>query len=104
LSFPTRRSSDLSVPTFACGFAKRVYPPHQTLAFKGADGFLVRHHQKNSHCAIWRSKWLLLFNGCAFGERFERQRDQAERIEGKLELRPRRSGLALLPQPMQAIA
>ena len=89
---------------FACGSTKRVHPPHQTLAFKGADGFLIRHHQKDSHRAIWRSKRLLLFDRRAFGKRFERRRDQAERIERKLELRPRRAGFDLLPQPMQAIA
>ena len=37
-------------------------PAHQTLAFKCADGRLVRHHQENSHRAIWRCEWLFLFN------------------------------------------
>src|SRR5439155_11431141 len=81
-----------------------IHPVHQPLAFKRADGRLVRYDQKDSHGAIWRSERLLLFNHGAFCKQLERRRNQPERIERKLELRPRRAGLDLLTQALKTIA
>ena len=51
-----------------------------------------------------RGEGLFLFDGVAFGERFERGRDQAQRIERELEFRPRRARFNLLMQSTQALA
>src|SRR5262249_61883652 len=91
------------IPAIAYRFAKLVYPMHQTLAFKRADGSLIRNHQKDSHRLIRRGKELFLFDRGALGKRLKRGCDEAERIERKLELRARRAGLDLLAQTIKAI-
>src|SRR5215510_10080250 len=91
------------IPALAYRFAKLVYPMHQTLAFKRADGSLIRNHQKDSHRLIRRGKELFLFDRGALGKRLERGCDEAERIERKLELRARRTCLDLLTQTIKAI-
>src|SRR5213079_3383471 len=93
-----------AIPSLARGGTKLIYPAHQTLAFKGADGRLVRDREKNAHRPIRRGKWLLLFNRVVFCKRLERRRNQTERIEGKLELRPWRACFDLLTQSTEAIA
>jgi hypothetical protein len=42
-----------AIPSLRGGLTKPVYFAHQTLAFKGADGVLVRRRQEYSHRAIW---------------------------------------------------
>jgi hypothetical protein len=78
-----------AIPSLCGDCTKLVYFAHQTLAFKSAEGLLVRFRQENSHRAIWRRERLLLLDDRAFRKRLQRRRDQTERIERKLELRAR---------------
>ena len=84
--------------------AKCIHLPHQALTFECADRGLIRDREKNAHRPVERGEGLFLFEGVAFGERFERGRDQAQRIERELEFRSRRARFDLLMNSTQAIA
>src|SRR5207237_7846622 len=93
-----------ALPALACLRAKCIHLPQHALTFECADWGLVRDREKNAHRPVGRGEGLFLFEGVAFGERFERGRDQAQRIERELEFRSRRTRFDLLMKSTQTLA
>ena len=100
------RHQDFERPAFPAlvgGRLERFHFVHQFLAIDGADARLVRDGEKDPHRAIGRGERLVFFDGRVAGERLQRRRDDSERIQPQLDLRPGRTRFQLGMQTMQPL-
>src|SRR5205814_4897668 len=93
-----------AVPAISCPRTKGIYLTHQPLTLECTQRRLIRDHEKNAHRAVRRRERLLLLGRVRFCKRFQRWRNDAQRIEPEFKFWSRRAGLDFLMQTMQPLS